>query len=264
MIIALYGPDTFRREEKKREIVHEFVAKHPLAQVVTIDAADESSRNQIREFGGTRSLFDPVAFIILQNAYELGKKDITEFLAPKRDATDFVYLFSEETKPPKPFEGLLKKTDTATKAVITQEFEWLEGAAWKTFITKRAALLDVAFTPEALQFLAAAYVKDTWALVTEMEKLSCLGKATVGIEDIEGSNAPETPNFFGMLSALKSPRAKDRLAMLAKLNALGEPAAKLFHILAYQGENPMRFAKYDFAVKSGKLEYEEALLDALL
>lgn len=264
MIIALYGPDTFRREEKKREIVREFVAKHPLAQVITIDVADETSRNQLREFGGTRSLFDPAAFIVLQNAYELGKKDVTEFLIPHLEAAGLVYLFSEDTKPPKPFEAIFKATDPKSKALISQEFEHLEGAAWKTFITKRAALLEVEFAPEALQFLAHTYEKDTWGLVTEMEKLSCLGKKVVGMEDIEGSDAPEAPNFFGMLSALKSPRAKDRLAMLAKLNALGEPAAKLFHILAYQGENPMRFAKYDFAVKSGKLEYEEALLDALL
>jgi len=41
-----------------------------------------------------------------------------------------------------------------------------------------------------------------------------------------------------------------------------DPAAKIFNILAAQaGEKIPRMADYDIAVKSGKLDYEEVLLD---
>ena len=46
---------------------------------------------------------------------------------------------------------------------------------------------------------------------------------------------------------------------------MNDPAAKLFNILGSQWkEKTAQMAELDFAVKSGKLEYEEALVDLIL
>ena len=47
--------------------------------------------------------------------------------------------------------------------------------------------------------------------------------------------------------------------------ALNDPPAKLFNILASQWqEKILQIAELDFAVKSGKMEYEEALLELII
>ena len=56
-----------------------------------------------------------------------------------------------------------------------------------------------------------------------------------------------------------------RLTALETLLAMNDPAAKLFNILASQWKEKIpQFAKYDLAIKSGKLEYEEALVDLVI
>ncbi len=286
MFIIIHGPDSYRRLEKKREITREFVAKHPAGHIVTVDAEADSFRSQFSELAGTQSLFDPVLLINLENAYALEKKDIVAYLVPHLGSSTVVVLISEDSKPPKDFDAIVapkEKTPrkvTATKPpskkakaptgeqkkpiVMIQEFEYLEGAQWQAFAKMLADHESVKLSQPAFKLLMALYEKNTWGLVTELQKLSSLNKKEISTEDIEGADTPEIPSFFAMIGALKNPDIKVRLTILEKLIALGDPAAKTFHILAYQSGNIMQFAKYDFFVKSGKLEYEEVLLDALL
>ena len=264
MIILLHGPDAYRLSAKRRDIVREFRAKHPMSQTVEVEGEGEAAgrdgfRTHLAESLRTSSMFDPAKLILIHHVYELEKKDLTELIQPYAASPSFVFLMADDKKPPKPFETFLKKF-----SALVQEFEYLEGAAWATFVKKSAAAEGITLASEALKFLAATYEKDTWGLMTELAKLSNLGKKTIERTDIEFADTPALPNFFAMLGALQSPRPAERLSVLAQLLASGEPAAKIFHILAYQGANPMRFAKYDAAVKSGKFEYEEALLDALV
>jgi DNA polymerase III delta subunit len=268
MLILLFGPDSFRREEKKREIIREFKAKHSLGQIININIEEDDAPERLKEFLRTRSLFDPAALFVFENAYEFGKKQINEFIEPHLGTNSFVFLISEEGKPPKQFSGLLKEGEGSGnkkgKHVFIQEFEALSGAAWQKFINDRARENGISLSKPALNFLAENYEKDTWGLVTEIEKVSNLNKKVIDVSDIEGADAPGAPDFFGMIGALKSSSIGERMAMLERLFALGEPAAKIFFIMAYQGANPLRFAKYDFAIKSGKFDYEEALVDAFL
>jgi hypothetical protein len=64
---------------------------------------------------------------------------------------------------------------------------------------------------------------------------------------------------------LRGKEVSGRLRALETLLAQSDPAAKIFNILASQWkEKTLQIADYDFAVKSGKLEYEEAVLDLVL
>ena len=58
---------------------------------------------------------------------------------------------------------------------------------------------------------------------------------------------------------------RTRLAALETLLVSGDPPPKIFNILASQWrEKTHQMAEYDFAVKSGKLEYDDVLLALVL
>ena len=73
------------------------------------------------------------------------------------------------------------------------------------------------------------------------------------------------PDFWAIFNGLKNSDITRRLFVLEKLFAAHEPAAKIFNILASLSKDRVSdFAEYDLKVKSGKLEYEEALVYAVL
>ena len=70
---------------------------------------------------------------------------------------------------------------------------------------------------------------------------------------------------YASFKALKSSDVRIRLRALEQLFLNNEPAAKIFNILSAQWYDRAEIvARYDLAVKSGKCEYEEVLLDMVL
>jgi hypothetical protein len=128
--------------------------------------------------------------------------------------------------------------------------------------------------------LATIYAGNSWALVTELEKLSALkaggaeahtagrtgsGAATIEKKDLDALDLEAAPDYWALLNGMKSFDVRTRLYALEKLFAINDPPPKIFNILAGQaGPKTPRMAEYDLAIKSGKLEYEEALLDLIL
>ena len=128
----------------------------------------------------------------------------------------------------------------------------------------------------ATQFLGTVYQGNSWALVTELEKLRALktaggvgaaagAAAIVQKSDLDALDLEAAPNYWALLNGMKSYDARTRLFALEKLFATNDPPAKIFNILAAQaGEKIPRMAEYDLAVKSGKLDYDEVLVDLAL
>jgi len=101
--------------------------------------------------------------------------------------------------------------------------------------------------------------------ITELQKISFLGKPIIEKSDLENLELELTPNFWDLLLGLRRPVLRERLAALEKLFAMDEPAGKIFNIAAYSWPEKLpAMAGYDLAVKSGKMDYEEALLDLIL
>jgi hypothetical protein len=109
------------------------------------------------------------------------------------------------------------------------------------------------------------YEDDTWRLVTEIQKLSFLGKPVIEIKDLEDLGLEQIPDFWSLILGFKSRNLNQRLWALERIFGQNEPAGKIFNLLAYQlPEKINNFAEYDLMVKSGKLEYEEALVDLVV
>ncbi len=259
MIIFLYGPDDYRRVQKKKEIIAEFIKKHSNLGLGVFDLEEEGATEWFAEFARSQSIFETAKLAVLENAFELDPAKLAKLSKPLAVEKGTTVLLAEKDKPVKVLSFL------TTKPVLAQEFKALAGPELASFAIEEAKKLDLKLAPPAAQFLATVYAGQSWALVTELQKLSALRPgeaAAIEKSDLDALDLEAAPNYWALLNGMKSYDARTRLVALETLFAMNDPAPKLFNILAAQaGEKTPRMAEYDLMVKSGKLDYEEALLD---
>lgn len=262
MFIFLYGPDDYRRVQKKREIIAEFRKKHSDLGLGFFDLTADGAVDRLIEFARAQSIFESAKLAVLLNAFELDAEGLAKILKPFAADRTTSILIVEREKPVKALAFL------AEKPSLSQKFEALEGPEWGAFIRAEAKRAGVALTPAAVQFLAIVHQGNSWALVTELEKLAALradSPAPIDKKDLEAFDLEAAPNYWALLNGMKSFDVRTRLFALEKLFALSDPAPKIFNIIAAQaGPKIPLMAGYDLAVKSGKIDYEEALLDLVV
>jgi len=251
MIIYLYGPDSYRRQKKQKEIIKAYKEKH---SGLTMDRfyLDEGEEEWLRfkNFAGTQSLFGSSRLAVASGLAELQIKDTAEFLETLAAEKGFVFLLSEEKEG---FEFLTKEP------VVSQEFGDLSGAQLESFLLSEAKKRDLTLGREQLSALISVYGSDTWGLVTELEKLNLSeGNYELGVR-----HYGQGGSLFNLIYRLRSRDLKTKLPVLEVLLRDEDPA-KIFNLFAYSSREKGRFADYDLAVKSGKLDYETALLSLVL
>jgi DNA polymerase III delta subunit len=263
MIIFLYGPDDYRRQLKKQEIVGEFSKKRSDIGLGFFDLENGSVQEDLLGFLANQSIFESAKLAVIENVFEIPAPKLSKLLKPFLAVKNTTLLITEKDKPVKALAFLLEKP------AIAQKFEALSGVEWIGFIKAEAKRLGVKCTDSAIQFLADVYQGNTWGIITELQKLANFaGKGSSGLIDKKDLNVFDleaAPNYWGLMSGLKSYDLKNRLYAFESMLALGDPAAKIFNILASQWqEKTPHMAEYDLAVKSGKVDYEEALVDLLI
>lgn len=259
MIIFLYGSDDYRREAKKREVVAEFEKKRSDLGVGRFDLANTEGFAGFKEFLVSQSLFQPKKLAVLDSAFEVEPKELAGILKNFLDNKDTTVLISEDEKPVKALEFLRKEP------VLTQEFEILKGKEWEKLVLGEIKKREVKISENGIKFLSQVYQGNTWGLVTELEKLQFLGVKEIHARDLEELGVEQAPVFWTLIMGFKSRSLPQKLYALEKVFGSNEQPAKIFNILAYQlPEKLSDLAEYDLMVKSGKLEYEEALVDLAL
>ena len=260
MIIFLYGPDDYRRFEKKRSIIAEFSKKRSEIGLGVFDLEEKTALESLGEFLKTQSIFETTKLAVLENAFELDVAKLAKLLKPFVEEKNITILIAEKDKPLKALAFLLEKP------VISQKFETLVGAEWFAFIKAEAKKNDTKLTDAAAQFLGTIYDGDAWGLVTEIKKLSGFkNSGPIDKKDLDVFDFEVAPNYWGLINGLKSFDIKNRLYAFETMLASNDPPAKIFNILASQWQEKIpHMAEYDLAVKSGKVDYEEALVDLLI
>jgi len=277
MIIFLYGPDSFRKREKIKEIVAKYEKDHQSVGFFDfkIKNTDEEF-NRLFEFSASHSLFENVKLAIVEDMIEnFGKenpKPAINFLKANLENKELTILISENKAPLKAFDFLLKEP------VLFQEFKYLNVNQLEFFIKKEAEKRGLKLTADAIGFLAENFSEDLWGLVNEIEKLSLFNDKNFNagrLKEIIDCDKPTSSNdFFKKINALSFSRSfEERLVNLEILLGRDEPA-KIFNFLASflpaqagssnQPDLIEKFADYDIAIKSGKMDYEEVLLDMVL
>ena len=272
MIIFLYGPDDYRRAQKKRDLIAEFQKKRSGLGRDFFDLGDGAAElDRLGAFLRNQPIFETARLAVLENAFEIEAEKLSKFLKPFVAEKGFQILISEKDKPLKALSFLLEKP------VVSQKFEALTDAEWMSFIKTESTKVGLPLTLSATQFLATVYQGNSWGLATELEKLSSFvgtgvaidgsaaGQKTIDKKDLDGMDLEAAPNYWALINGLKSYDVKNRLYAFEKMLSLNDPPPKIFNILASQWQEKIpHMAVYDLAIKSGKIDYEEALTDLLI
>ena len=264
MLIFLYGADSYRRIQKLSEIVEAFRKKQSNLSYERFDLSDEEEFFKFQSFAGNRSIFDPVRLAVLdgfdkQSASSAGIKELKAILKTHFEAKDLVIVINSDKKPAAPFNAFLKPPTQV------QEFPVLTDAEIASFIKKTAKALGFTIDTQTTHALIQTFGGNSWGIATELEKMTLAnGQARPAL-----SIHKPADNFFPLVNTLKYSRSlRDRLVALEViLSDRKDEPAKVFNMLVYRlrsQEEADVLADYDVAVKSGKLEYEEVLLDYAL
>ncbi len=273
MIIFLYGADSYRQRKKLNEIVGQYGQKHLTCEKFELDnsRADQSDDEflRLKEFARNSSIFEKEKLAIVAGLFEFAdenEKKAIEFLKANLHDKDFTIVILEEKKPNKNFAFLLEQP------VLFQEFANLENEKSEFFIKKEAEKRGLEMSVDAVRFLARIFNGDNWGLINELDKLSLFDSISFDSNRlknlIDDFRPLATDQFFGQLYALSVNRPLKQKIIGLEVLLNNEEPAKIFNILAASSRNQpaeiKRFADYDVAVKSGKIDYEEALLNLCL
>ena len=187
MFIYLYGPDSYRRQEKLKAVVEQYEKKYSGLTVDRFYLDVEEEFERLKNFCASQSLFGGSKLGIVYNPFDLSdKKELAKFL--KLSLAGQISLAVVSEKPPaKDFQFLLEKP------ILFQEFGELSPVQISAFIKYESEKLGVKLSPDFINILIRANGADTWGIVRELEKMALGGRP----EDTEAA-----PNFFVLLNKL--------------------------------------------------------------
>lgn len=260
MLILLYGPNSYSRAKKMREIIDGRVRSENIL-LDRFDLEDEEQYLKFKDFLSERSMFNPKKIGILENVFEIkAKKEFKQILQDTVSDKETLLVIVSDTKPPASFAFLLEKSED--KFLTNQHFPDLKkGEELRNFIKKEALTREIKLEAEEVLAIEEAFGSNIWGIVTELDKLALQGK-----REIEKS--PEADYFKTINSFKYGKSVKDKILNLETLLSVrGDEPAKIFNMLGFgyaTTELIDSLADYDVMIKSGKLDYEEALLDIAL
>lgn len=177
MLILCIGPDTFRAQEKARELEAAFRKKYdPTGSSVEHISSGKEGVDEVIERAGTISLFSSHRFLrgnnLLGDCPKVKQAVLIRVLVQDPERTIIV---SVEDEPPaattlKPFEKDVK--------VIKYEFPEQSGAAWMRWIQEMAERLKIE-DKQILRRIAEATEGDSWYAWNELLKLAAGGTSHV-------------------------------------------------------------------------------------
>jgi DNA polymerase III delta subunit len=267
MIIFLYGEDSYRRGRKLKELVKAYREKHASVDMTTFDLEDDPDNWQrARDFLGQPSMFVDTKLIVIKEAQTVDGKEWIKLLKEQTDAKKIFVIISDRKPAKAKFKFLLKEP------IKSQEFSDLEGAALSAFIKKEAALREMRLAGSALKFFLTGISEGrdrSIRAVNELEKLYLQGfRDEVSQAELRESIRFEKKEAVWKAASaiLRSRDLPSRLGALENMFLQREAPSYVFNSLGFQakGKAALRLADYDVSIKSGGLEYEEALTDFVI
>ena len=266
MIIYLYGPDSYRRQEKLNEYIERYKERYASgAGVFYLDKDEDIGR--FKDFCKSQSLFETSKLGAVFNFSDLEKGGLKEFsflIKENLKNKDLTLILNSDKKPTKDFSFLLKEP------VISHNFDQLEGAELKKFLDMEIKKRKIELDPKSKELILSGLSKNTWEIVLALDKLSLLDEKKIDQKILEKhiDLLPAMDVFANINKMRDGYSVGSRLATLEELFERGADSAMIFNIFAaspyLNQEQKITMADYDAAIKSGKLEYNEVLLDLML
>ena len=243
MIIFLFGEDNFRSNEKLAEIKNKFLEKNnPDVTSGLFDFAEKDwNIGEIIMNISSGGLFSSKKLVIVKNILA-GKKEFADdafekFLKAeaKKEKSDLILIFWESGKVKKSSK-LYKLLQKIAKC---QEFELLEGAKLKNWITGKFKENEAMISPVAIEKLIVFVGNDLNLLSREIEKLSAYkNKGEISDVDIDLLvKSKIDTDIFKTVDALARGDKKMALKMLHDHLEDGEDSFYLLSMYFYQFRN---------------------------
>ncbi|PIR44343.1 hypothetical protein COV23_00275 [Candidatus Wolfebacteria bacterium CG10_big_fil_rev_8_21_14_0_10_31_9] len=275
MIIYLYGSDSYRRSQNLNKLIEGFRQKNTSFSEEYFNFTNENDYIKFHDFLLQQSMFSFKKLAVINNPFELDKDKSTklkEILKHNIGVEEDFIIISSDAEPPKEFEFLLDLSKTNV-----HKFGALDGARMEHYINTEAEKLNISLTPKATALLLKLFSNNSWGLITELQKLQFINPSAaaqdngkIDVKDIEETlvyfATSDIRSFSNLIS--RNGAQKQILPALENLFFNNEEPAKVFNFISANPflnfETLKKMADYDVAVKSGKLDYETALLDLCL
>lgn len=265
MVIFLYGPDSYRRGVKLREVVAQYREKRRETDFLECDFSETPEHwRDVCDFFLQPSLFTAAKLAVVREGATVSDgawRDCVSGLVLEERS---FLVFSDSQAPPREFSFLLQEP------VLFQEFPLLSGDRFLAFLIKEERESGVSLH-EAGRRLILAYAESFgdergYALIHALKEIALAGfNEPVSAGDISRIISWEKAEEIFPLSLrfLRERGAPRRLFCLQGLLSSGYAPSHIMSMcgaLARGREETLALASLDESVKSGELDDETALM----
>ncbi len=238
MIIFLYGPDTYRSQQKLKEIVEHYKKIHKSWLSLKYFDAKEDSLEDLLDWLKQSPMFKEKKLVVLKNALKFANH-----LKPLAKSDHIILFFEEST-------AFVKFQDAKV-----QKFEFLQGGELRKWVKKEFDKLGAHPELKAIEKLISFVGSDSWRLSNEIKKLSSYTHNIsafaetsshltprpawqVSVKDVELLVRPKVEtDIFETIDAVAEKNKKEALSLLKKHLQKGDSPVYLLAMINYQFRN---------------------------
>jgi len=240
MIILLYGPDTYRSNQKLKEIIANYQAKHKSGLNLAQIEWGSEVLSQLKDILSSFSMFAEKKLVIVKNACG-GTKDeqekLLELLEEKKTEKDddviLVFFETENVDKSELFKWLAKK------AKMFECFEKLTGAKLLNWVKKEIENLGGKADSRAIEKLVAYVGPDLYQMANEINKMVSF-KADKPITEADVDLLVKSkfdPNIFATIDALANRNKGLAYKLMHQHLEQGENEIYILTMFVYQFRN---------------------------
>ncbi len=238
MLIFIYGEDTYRLQQKLKEIINEYQKTHQSGLNLRF-LEEEEGIEDLFDYNKQVSMFDEKRLFVITHIFtntifkEKVIKNINNFV--ENDSIFVIYQEGEVRKNDKLFTLLQKELDK--KKVMIKGYPYLSGKKLLLWIEEEFSKNKVIVKKDAILKLQELCGRDTWRLSTEIEKLSSY-KKNINQEDVTLLVSGEiTTDIFKTIDAMGERDAKKALIFFYNHLKKEENPNYLLSMIVYQFRN---------------------------
>ncbi len=262
MLIFLYGPDTWRSQQKLSEFKQEFIKKkdHQGISLVTFDNQNFDLVN-LRKAFLSPGLFTEKRLIIIKNFFspailKISQKtknffeEILKILQKTKTEKDNILIFWDEDINEKKLNSEQKKIyQLLKKEPYQEEFKPLKKPQIKTWIKNKATEKNIIIEPLAQEALIEICGPNLWSLKNELEKLLALksgnSEKTIKLKDVQENLLPALEeNIWALTDALGARKKTTALKIISDLLEQNIEIEKIIPLIAHQYRTILRIKSY--------------------
>jgi len=236
MIIFLYGQDTYRLQQKLREIVEHYKKVHRSGVNLKFFEQKNLNYQDFQEQFRQSPMFKEKKLVILKNIFP-NQEFTTSFLKNSKkftSSTDVIVFYQAGPVPSgRPlFKFLVKNAKS-------QEFELLEGQRLKNWIKKELEKLSAKADPQAIEKLINFVGSDLWQFSNEIKKLNNFKKGKkIELRDVELLVKPKIEtDIFKTIDAISLKNKKLAINLIHEHLEKGDNPLYLLSMINFQFRN---------------------------